>query len=116
MTTPNSRKPWSDGDYCTLSDMLGDGYPRRSVAQRLGRSIHAVQGMARKIGIPIQRRYTVAFQCQIAADVNHRLAEIAGQRGVTRTTMARIIIELAIASPVWLNRLLDDAEIERREA
>jgi hypothetical protein len=64
--------------------------------------------MARKIGVSIRRRYTVAFQCQLAHDVEHRLAEIARQKGVTRTTMARIVIELAITSPEWLDKLLDD--------
>jgi hypothetical protein len=32
---------------------------------------------------------------------------------VTRATMMRIIVEAAIRSPIWLNRLLDDAECER---
>jgi hypothetical protein len=101
-------RPWSNDEYVTLTEMLGDGYPRRAVALRLDRSVHAIQGMARKVGIRIQRKDTVAFQCQLAHHIEHRLAEIARQRGVTRTTMARIIIELAITSPEWLEKLLDD--------
>jgi hypothetical protein len=34
------------------------------------------------------------------------------RREVARTTMARIIIELAITSPVWAQPALDDAEEE----
>jgi hypothetical protein len=71
--------------------------------------------MARKIGICIRRRYTVAFQCQLSHDIEHRLAEVARQRGVTRTTMARIVLELAIMSPGWLNKLLDDTFEDRAD-
>jgi hypothetical protein len=109
-----SRLPWSDDDLNTLGDMVEDGYPRRAIASRLGRSIHAVQGMARKLGLRLLRAATVAFQCQIDAEVFADLARIARERYVTPTTLARIIIELAVRSPVWLARLFDDADDDRR--
>ena len=44
-----------------------------------------------------------------------RLVQIAGQRAVTPCTMARIIVEIAIGSPEWLNLLVDDYWEERRD-
>jgi hypothetical protein len=109
---PRSRQPWSHDDFNLLSDMHRDGYPRRSIAARLGRSVLAVEGMARKLRLRLQRGKTRTFQCQIDVAAFEILAAYARARDVTAPTFARIVIECAIGSPIWLTRLLDDAEEE----
>jgi hypothetical protein len=109
-----SRAPWSDDDLCVLSDLIGDGWPRRAVAARLGRSVHAVAAMAAKIGLRIRRATTVAFQVQIDAEVFDDLARLARERYVTPTTLCRLIVELSLKSPIWLTRLFDDVYDDRR--
>jgi transposase len=114
-SAPNSRRPWSDADFCILSDSLADGWPRASIAQRLGRSINSVQGMARKVGLTMLRPPTVGRQIQITVTHDRWLCEVARERGVTPNTLLRIIAELSLKSPDWLDRLLDDQFEERRD-
>jgi hypothetical protein len=109
-------RPWTPDDLCTLSDALADGFPRRAVAQKLGRSVHAVQGMARKIGIRIRRGPTVAYQIQLDHEINHYLALIARRHGVTIPTMIRLMAEVATRTPVWIEQLFDvDAAMKRND-
>jgi hypothetical protein len=115
MMTGRERHAWSDSDYNTLSDWIEDGFPRRAIAKRLGRSVHAIQAMARKLGLRLRRPPTVAFQNQIDQDAFAYLVRIAGEWGVTPPTAARIITELAVRSPIWLSRLIDDADEDRRQ-
>jgi hypothetical protein len=111
----NARKPWSPDDIAELSDLLDDGFPRRSIAERLGRSVHAVQGMARKLGARIRRGKTVAFQNQIDEQAFSDLCALAKQKHTTPCTMGRILLELTLKSPVFLAALLDDFYDDRRQ-
>ena len=77
-----------------------DGRPRRA-------------GMARKIGIRSGASIRSPSSARSPSIYITGVCEITCQCGVTRATMARIIIELAIASPVSLDRLLDDTEQKR---
>jgi hypothetical protein len=49
-----------------LSDMVADGYPVRSIAHALGRSVNAVTGMCRKAGLRVLGGVTIAVQVQLA--------------------------------------------------
>jgi hypothetical protein len=115
MMTGREREPWSDSDYNVLSDWIEDGFPRRAIAKRLGRSVHAIQAMVRKLGLRLRRAPTVAFQNQIDQEAFADLVRIAHEWGVTPPTMARIVVELAVRSPLWLSRLLDDDDEDRRQ-
>jgi hypothetical protein len=107
------RMPWSNDDVSTLSDLLSDGWPLESCAKRLQRSKWAVTAQAGKCGISVMRHGTVAAQLQILPEVDARLGKIARERGVTKNTLMRIIVELATRSPEWLSRLFDDEFAER---
>jgi hypothetical protein len=108
-----SRYPWTDADYCLLSDLLADGWTLQSIAARLERSRWAVQAQAQKLSIRVRRSQTVACQLQLDREVYRRLCEIAAQRHVTAPTLVRIVIELAVRDGVWLNKLLDDDMADR---
>jgi hypothetical protein len=109
------RKPWSDDDINELTDLLQDGFPRRAIAERLGRPVHGIQRMAVKLGIRIQRGKTVAAQVQFDEQCFSDLCRLAREKHCTPTTMMRIVLEAAIRSPTWLRLLLDDAYDDRRQ-
>jgi hypothetical protein len=103
-----SRLPWSDDDYCVLSDMLRDGFPRRAIALRLGRSVTAIQGIVRKLPFRMLRVRTKPIQIQITLEHVAALEQLASAKGVTLATLCRLIVELSIASPIWAEKLFDD--------
>jgi hypothetical protein len=109
-----SRYPWSDADYCLLTDLLADGWTLQSIAARLERSKWSVQAQARKIGIRVRRSLTVAVQLQLDPEAHYWLTQAAGLRNVTPNTLARIVIELAVRDRVWLDKLLDDGGYAER--
>jgi hypothetical protein len=108
-----SRQPWSDDDYNILSDMLRDGFPRRAIAQKLGRSITAIQGIVRKLPYRMLRPQTKPVQIQVTIQHIAALEELAKRKGVTVPTLMRLIVELSIASPEWAEKLFDDDFEER---
>jgi hypothetical protein len=112
------RHPWSDADYNTLSDMVCDGYPRKAIAARLGRSVDAVTGTARKVNLRIARPKTVQLSCQIAETAHAQLNAIARERRVTVATLTRLLLEISARTPVFITDVLDDADrhIEGEEA
>jgi hypothetical protein len=106
-------RPWSNDDLCVLSDMLRDGFPRRAIAQKLGRSVIAIQGMIRKIPIRMMRPQTKPVQIQITVEHHAALSQMAKEKGVTLPTLLRLICELLVASPEWTEKLFDDEFVER---
>jgi hypothetical protein len=94
--------------------MLRDGFPRRAIAQRLGRSVTAIQGIARKLPFRMLRPTTKGIQVQITVQHVAALEELAKQKNVTVPTLMRLIIELSMASPEWANKLFDDDFEERQ--
>jgi hypothetical protein len=71
--------------------------------------------MARKLGVRIRRASTHELQVQIDTAVALDLKRLAERRNVSAATLCRIMIEAAVRSPQWVERLLDDAFEERRE-
>jgi len=96
-------RPWTRDEYAMLDDLLRDHYPLRTIARRLGRTVPSVAAVVRKLGVRVRRPLTVPFQNQIDARAYAKLVEIAEQRCCTPATMARIITELVIANPAFLD-------------
>ena len=104
-----SRQPWSDDDYCILSDMLRDGFPRRAIALKLGRSVTAIQGIVRKLPFRMLRPQTKGIQVQITVEHVAALEELAMRKAVTVPTLMRLIVEPSVVSPEWVEKLFDDS-------
>jgi hypothetical protein len=108
-----SKAPWSDDDFNTLNDLLRDGWPRRVVALRLGRSVTAIQAMVRKLPMKLMRPATKQVAIQITVSHHAALTQLAKEKNVTLPTLLRLICELSIASPQWAEKLFDDDFAER---
>jgi hypothetical protein len=98
-----------------MEDMIKDGWPAPAIAAKLGRSVTAIRDMAHKAGLRILRGATVPFQNQIDAAVYEQLCGIAAKRNVTAPTLARLLVELAVKTPSFIDLLLDDAAEQRNE-
>jgi hypothetical protein len=72
--------------------------------------------MCKKIGLRVLRGKTRAFQCQVDLNAYAALAQIAKERRVTANTLARLVIELAARTPVFIDQLLDDMAEQRNAA
>jgi hypothetical protein len=96
-----------------LTDLLNDGFPRRAIALRLGRSVTAIQGMVRKIPVRMMRPQTKQVAIQITVQHHAALSQMAKEKHVTLPTLLRLICELSIASPMWAEKLFDDQFTER---
>jgi hypothetical protein len=88
--------------------MLRDGFPRRAIALRLGRSVEAIQGIVRKLPFRMLRPQTKGIQVQITVQHHAALEQMAKKKGVTVPTLMRLIIELSMTSPEWAAKLFDD--------
>jgi hypothetical protein len=56
------------------------------------------------------------MQIQLDVGVAHELKRLAERRSVTMATFARLLVETAVTSPEWIDRLFDDFYMECRES
>jgi hypothetical protein len=71
--------------------------------------------MTRKLGVQALRPATTPTQVQVTEDARAELAKVAADRCCSTPTMMRILLELLVANPDFLHRLLDDADLPSRD-
>jgi hypothetical protein len=107
--------PWSAAELLELEDRIRDGWPAKAIGEKIGRSTFAVIRMAVKIGMRIQRARTKPVQVQFDANLYEQLRDLAFERNVSAPTLCRLILEISLRTPCFIDQLLDDG-MEARNA
>jgi hypothetical protein len=103
---------WNHDDIAKLMDLVADGYPRPTIAARMGRTCGAISAMVKKLRLRTRRSIRGKrhqFHVKLLDDAYRILAKFAAERQVPISTFCTIILDLSARWPTYLELLLDDS-------